>query len=156
MRGGSGEDRLIGGAGEDILIGGLGDDILTGGDDADIFKFVDQDSTNTQVDIRDGERDIITDFTKGEDKIDISEILHTDSNDTVDSLLNEHKIDIAIEGGDNLATADLKLTISDGNSSQEVVLQDAAAQYSSYISDGSITNASAILNDLLKVHDTTN
>ncbi|WP_275664518.1 VWA domain-containing protein [Vibrio tubiashii] len=156
LRGGSGEDRLIGGAGEDILIGGLGDDILTGGDDADIFKFVDQDSTNTQVDIRDGERDIITDFTKGEDKIDISEILHTDSNDTVDSLLNEHKIDIAIEGGDNLATADLKLTISDGNSSQEVVLQDAAAQYSSYISDGSITNASAILNDLLKVHDTTN
>ncbi|MEX0337257.1 VWA domain-containing protein, partial [Vibrio tubiashii] len=156
LRGGSGEDRLIGSAGEDILIGGLGDDILTGGDDADIFKFVDQDSTNNQVDIRDGERDIITDFTKGEDKIDISEILHTDSNDTVDSLLNEHKIDIAIEGGDNLATADLKLTISDGNSSQEVVLQDAAAQYSSYISDGSITNASAILNDLLKVHDTTN
>nr|WP_277812803.1 VWA domain-containing protein [Vibrio tubiashii] len=156
LDGGLGDDFLLGGTGNDTLIGGLGNDILTGGDDADIFKFVDQDSTNTQVDIRDGERDIITDFTKGEDKIDISEILHTDSNDTVDSLLNEHKIDIAIEGGDNLATADLKLTISDGNSSQEVVLQDAAAQYSSYISDGSITNASAILNDLLKVHDTTN
>jgi len=156
LRGGSGEDRLIGGAGEDILIGGLGDDILTGGDDADIFKFVDQDHTNSHIDIRDGERDIITDFTKGEDKIDISEILHTDANDTVDSLLQEHKIDITIEGSDNLATADLKLTISDGNNSQEVVLQDAAAQYSSYISDGSITNASAILNDLLKVHDTTN
>ncbi|WP_049844035.1 Ig-like domain-containing protein [Vibrio sp. VPAP30] len=156
LRGGSGEDRLIGGAGEDILIGGLGDDILTGGVDDDIFKFVDQDHTNSEIDIRDGERDIITDFTKGEDKIDISEILHTDANDTVDSLLQEHKIDIAIEGSDNLATADLKLTISDGNSSQEVVLQDAAAQYSSYISDGSITNASAILNDLLKVHDTTN
>ncbi|MFW7525376.1 tandem-95 repeat protein, partial [Vibrio ostreicida] len=148
IRGGSGDDRLSGGQGNDILIGGLGDDILTGGEDTDIFKYVDQGSG-----IRDGESDVIADFTTGQDKIDLSELLHTDADDTVDSLLQQQKVSIALEGGDDSSNADLKLTITDGENLQEVVLQDAAAQYSNYISDGSITNESAILNDLLKVYD---
>ncbi|WP_052238284.1 VWA domain-containing protein, partial [Vibrio sinaloensis] len=154
LRGGTGDDTLKGGAGDDVLIGGLGDDILTGGSDEDIFKFVDQDASNNSVDIRDGERDVITDFTKGEDMIDISELLHTGANDTIDSLLQAHKIDLTLEGGDNLATADLKLTITDGNSSQEVIIQDVGSQFSDYISNGSITNVSGLLNNILSIYDT--
>ncbi|PTP05054.1 hypothetical protein CWN86_15315, partial [Vibrio splendidus] len=156
LRGGSGEDRLTGGSGEDILIGGLGDDILTGGGDDDIFKFVDQDTSNSKIDIRNGEQDIITDFTKGEDKIDISDLLHTDSNDTIDSLLQANKVDLTLEASDNLSNADLKLTINDGGNSQEVIIQGVGSQFSDYIESGSITNVSGLLNDIINIPDINN
>ncbi|MCZ4309488.1 VWA domain-containing protein [Vibrio atlanticus] len=147
LRGGTGHDTLKGGAGEDILIGGLGNDILTGGSDDDIFKFVDQDTTSSQNDIRDGEKDVITDFTKGQDKIDLSEILHTDGNDSVQSLLDNKQIAVAESNGD------LTVTISQagnsaGENSQQVVLEGAAGQYAGL-------SESAILSDLLKIYDTT-
>ncbi|MCC5519123.1 hypothetical protein BCT65_018960, partial [Vibrio splendidus] len=156
LRGGSGEDRLTGGSGEDILIGGLGDDILTGGGDDDIFKFVDQDTSNSKIDIRNGEQDIITDFTKGEDKIDISDLLHTDSNDTIDSLLQANKVGLTLEASDNLSNADLKLTINDGGNSQEVIIQGVGSQFSDYIESGSITNVSGLLNDIINIPDINN
>lgn len=59
LDGGSGRDTLLGGSGRDTLDGGSGADILIGGSGADIFEF----------ERRDG-RDTITDFTKGQDKID--------------------------------------------------------------------------------------
>lgn len=55
-------DILNGGAGNDILIDGRGRDILTGGSGADIFEF-----------IQDGQRDKITDFEIGIDRIDFSD-----------------------------------------------------------------------------------
>ncbi|WP_065678340.1 VWA domain-containing protein, partial [Vibrio atlanticus] len=147
LRGGTGNDTLKGGSGDDILIGGLGNDILTGGSDDDIFKFVDQDKASSQNDIRDGERDIITDFTKGQDKIDLSELLHTGANDTVDSLLKNNQIDVVESNGD------LTVTISEagtsaGENSQQIVLEGAAGQYAGL-------SESAILSDLLKIYDTT-
>ncbi len=51
----------IGGAGDDILLDGVGSETLTGGDGADIFVFR-----------SDNNRDYITDFQLGVDKIDIS------------------------------------------------------------------------------------
>ncbi|ELP5729583.1 Ig-like domain-containing protein [Vibrio vulnificus] len=141
LDGGLGDDILYGQGGNDILIGGLGDDILTGGDGADIFKFVDQ------TGLRDGERDTITDFTAGEDKIDLSDLLHTDQNDSIDSLLESNEIGLTLNGGH------LELTISHGSSHQTVVIENGASQYQSYINEGSITNMNAILNDLLKIHD---
>ncbi|ELQ2337992.1 type I secretion C-terminal target domain-containing protein [Vibrio vulnificus] len=141
LDGGLGNDILYGQGGNDILIGGLGDDILTGGDGADIFKFVDQ------TGLRDGERDTITDFTAGEDKIDISDLLHTEPYDSIDSLLASNEIGLTLNGGH------LELTISDGSSHQTVVIENGASQYQSYINEGSITNMNAILNDLLKIHD---
>jgi Ca2+-binding RTX toxin-like protein len=51
-------DRLVGHNGNDTLSGGFGRDILTGGDGNDIFHF----------DARHG-KDLITDFTVGEDKL---------------------------------------------------------------------------------------
>ena len=59
--GGADNDTLYGGAGADALNGGLGDDTLTGGADADTFYFNGAFGTDT-----------ITDFTDGEDTIDLT------------------------------------------------------------------------------------
>ena len=61
LYGGQGNDRLTGGPGDDVLSGDRGDDTLTGGAGHDTFYF----GPN-------GGHDVITDFTKGDDKIDIS------------------------------------------------------------------------------------
>ncbi|TDE36582.1 calcium-binding protein, partial [Antarcticimicrobium sediminis] len=54
------DDRLFGGLGDDRLKGGKGDDTLTGGKGADVFIFA-----------RTSGADVITDFGKGEDVIEI-------------------------------------------------------------------------------------
>lgn len=79
LDGGAGADRLEGGNGRDTLFGGTGDDVLSGGNDddrlnggagadtltgglgKDVFVFTDLGSIDT-----------VTDFRRGEDKIDLS------------------------------------------------------------------------------------
>ena len=61
---------LNGVAGNDLLTGGLGHDTLTGGAGNDIFDFNSVDESPVGA----GLRDIITDFTSGQDKIDLSSI----------------------------------------------------------------------------------
>lgn len=61
LLGGAQDDQISGGAGNDILRDGAGSDILTGGAGADLFIMT-----------ADGARDIITDFTIGEDRLDLS------------------------------------------------------------------------------------
>ncbi len=61
LEGGPGADRLYGSAGNDTLTGGSGNDRLSGGADADVFVFSPGDGDDT-----------ITDFTRGEDKIDLA------------------------------------------------------------------------------------
>jgi serralysin len=82
LDGGAGADMLFGGAGADVLIGGndadrlnggLGADTLTGGSGRDVFVFTESD----------GSRDTITDFRRGEDKIDFSGF---DANANVDGI----------------------------------------------------------------------
>ncbi|WP_147126959.1 calcium-binding protein [Shimia ponticola] len=60
LGGGAGNDRMYGGTGQDTLNGGDGNDTLYGGAEGDIFVF----NSFTQ-----GERDIIRDFTLGEDAL---------------------------------------------------------------------------------------
>ncbi len=81
-----GNDTINGGGGDDIIQGGTGVDRLTGGADADIFVFTSiADSapnasgfiSNSPVFNRAsgaGVRDVITDFTPGHDRIDLSAI----------------------------------------------------------------------------------
>ena len=61
LLGGPGDDQISGGAGDDILRDGPGSDVLTGGPGADLFILT-----------SDGALDIITDFTLGEDRLDLS------------------------------------------------------------------------------------
>jgi len=63
--GGLGHDVLNGGGGDDILIGGLGNNTLTGGSGADTFQWHAGNSGH----------DVITDFTPGLDKLDLSQLL---------------------------------------------------------------------------------
>ncbi|WP_205903200.1 M10 family metallopeptidase C-terminal domain-containing protein, partial [Pseudomonas viridiflava] len=75
--GGSGNDVLVGnaaandlkgGAGNDIIYGGGGADSLWGGAGADIFVFGASSDSNRAA------QDTIRDFTRGQDKIDVSAI----------------------------------------------------------------------------------
>ena len=61
--GGAGNDTLLGGDGDDLLIGGTGNNIYVGGYGADTFRFVSL-----------GVKDTIRDFTRGVDKIDLSQL----------------------------------------------------------------------------------
>ena len=63
--GGLGHDVLNGGGGDDLLIGGLGNNTLTGGSGADTFQWQAGNSGH----------DVITDFTPGVDKLDLSQLL---------------------------------------------------------------------------------
>ena len=96
---GSGTDELFGGAGADSLNGGLGDDTLTGGADADTFYFNGAFGTDT-----------ITDFTDGEDAIDLTAItgitgfedltISADGTDAVIDLTSQAGGTIRLEGFD--------------------------------------------------------
>ncbi len=68
LNGGEGNDILKGYDGDDSLIGGLGSDILTGGFGYDSFdfSFLDDSTINKS--------DLITDFTQGEDSINLSDL----------------------------------------------------------------------------------
>ncbi len=61
LQGHAGDDTITAGAGDDILRDGFGSDLLTGGEGADLFILS-----------ADGMPDTITDFTLGQDRIDLS------------------------------------------------------------------------------------
>ena len=65
----AGNDSLSGGAGNDAIEGGLGRDILTGGTGND--RFIYRDTRESQAGAN---RDVITDFMRGSDKIVLSSI----------------------------------------------------------------------------------
>ncbi len=68
--GGGGNDILLGGAGNDVLKGGLGNDTLTGGSGSDFFVFDTTPNASTN-------KDTLTDFTTGVDKIQLSKAIFT-------------------------------------------------------------------------------
>ena len=66
--GGAGNDHLIGSGGQDVLTGGRGRDLLEGNGGDDIFRF-----TNASDSVGTG-HDVILDFLRNADKIDLSGI----------------------------------------------------------------------------------
>jgi Ca2+-binding RTX toxin-like protein len=68
LSGNAGNDFLYGDLGNDRIIGGLGKDVLGGGLGNDVFVF----ATAADSGITVAARDQIIDFTKGQDKIDLS------------------------------------------------------------------------------------
>lgn len=61
-------DTLTGGAGNDILVGGIGKDLLAGGAGNDTFDF----NALSEMGSLSTTRDVISDFVRGQDKIDLS------------------------------------------------------------------------------------
>jgi len=95
LTGKSGDDRIEGRSGNDIIEGGLGADIILGGDGFDYFVFNSFEESNLN------NADTIQDFTKGDDKIDLSaldfiSIINindaTDSNDLFYSYENQYTL----------------------------------------------------------------
>jgi Ca2+-binding RTX toxin-like protein len=70
LKGTSGNDTINGKGGNDIINGGAGYDVLTGGAGNDTFAF----SSAAEIGTSAGARDVIADFTQGQDKIDLSAI----------------------------------------------------------------------------------
>lgn len=70
LTGNAGNDVLKGAAGNDILTGGAGRDQLSGGDGADVFNF----DRAAHSGVAAATRDLISDFTRGRDRIDLSGI----------------------------------------------------------------------------------
>ena len=70
LNGDAGADRLNGGAGADTLNGGIGKDVLSGaaGNDTFVFRTVAESAITATT------ADVITDFVKGKDKINLSAI----------------------------------------------------------------------------------
>ncbi|VVN42897.1 retention module-containing protein [Pseudomonas fluorescens] len=92
ITGGLGKDILNGGDGDDFLIGGLGNNTLTGGAGADTFQWLKGNSGH----------DVVTDFTPGTDKLDLSQLLQGE-NGTAASL--DDYLHFKISGsGDSLVT----------------------------------------------------
>ncbi|MEM8716509.1 MAG: M10 family metallopeptidase C-terminal domain-containing protein, partial [Cyanobacteria bacterium P01_G01_bin.4] len=68
--GGSGNDIIRGGSGDDVLIGGAGKDTMYDGAGLDIYKYYRTSDSGVGL----AQRDVIMDFTRGFDKIDLSSI----------------------------------------------------------------------------------
>jgi serralysin len=70
LRGSAGSDLLSGQAGNDLLAGGAGRDRLSGGAGLDVFDF----DRATDSGLSAATRDVILDFMRGQDRIDLSGI----------------------------------------------------------------------------------
>jgi len=81
--GNGGSDLLSGDQGSDTLIGGAGKDTLTGGLGNDIFSFT------SLTDSTINSSDLITDFTQGQDKINLSNLGFTAIADEANNLNHE-------------------------------------------------------------------
>lgn len=68
LNGGVGNDTISGGNGNDVIVGSFGQDSLTGGSGNDVFRIV------SLLDSIVGTADVISDFTQGQDKIDLSSL----------------------------------------------------------------------------------
>jgi serralysin len=85
LRGLGGDDYLYGAAGDDVLEGGGGRDVLTGGGGRDVFQFTAaSDSYRTA---QSSQSDLIVDFQRYEDHIDVSNLGYTGFGDGTDHTL---------------------------------------------------------------------
>ena len=108
LDGGAGDDYLFGQEGDDQLIGGTGNDTMSGGSGADTFIWRAADA--------DGSEDVIKDFTIGQDKLNLQEVLDPTSDPLSDYLDISANIDgdavvKVFKTGDMRATPDLTIVL---------------------------------------------
>lgn len=140
---GDGHDILMGDLGADTLEGGAGIDFMTGGGDGDTFHFSVGDALFSLTGSLAGFTDVITDFTAGEDKIDLraapSSIVWGSATDLSSAL---GKAEALLAGLDDTAVADIQVGgnaylffSSDGVTANNVVRIDGAGPYHLVSSD---------------------
>ncbi|SJZ98252.1 retention module-containing protein [Photobacterium toruni] len=83
LLGGSGNDLLKGDTGNDVLIGGQGNDELWGGEGKDTFSW--------NHNLSNHDTDHIKDFNIHEDKLNLSDLLHNTTENTIDHYLTLHQ-----------------------------------------------------------------
>ena len=122
MAGKAGDDTLAGEAGDDTLTGGGGDDTLTGGSGADIFVYKPY-SGDADTVPDSGGHDTITDFTDGEDLIDLrgssitdfSQLsMRQDGDDVVIEFAGENSIRLSNFDIEDLGASDFMFADIDG------------------------------------------
>ena len=94
--GGKDNDVLIGGDGDDVLSGDLGDDTLTGGAGHDTFVMAPG-----------GGHDLVTDFSVGQDRIDITALAAAGHGETFSS--TQQGLLITFDTGDTMTLAGVQL-----------------------------------------------
>ena len=129
FHGNRGDDAIYGGAGDDRFYGGRGDDTLEGGADDDIFFFG-----------HSGDNDIVTDFTDGEDLIDLQQFstISGFSDLTITSDDNGVTIDLTAHGGgtirlegfdiDDLDASDFRFPVV-GTAGDDALIGDAGENF---------------------------
>lgn len=118
LRGMDGNDRLVGLAGNDRLLGNDGSDVLIGGAGRDTFVF----SSITDSGATVGAADRITDFTSGEDRLQM-QALHLSWIGATAFSHTAGELRGTVSGSDFLVQADLN---GDGVSDLSIVLQGCA------------------------------
>ncbi|MEW6995877.1 Ig-like domain-containing protein, partial [Colwelliaceae bacterium MEBiC 14330] len=119
ITGGTGIDNISGDDGDDSLTGGVGNDFLTGGSGIDTFIWLAGDSGV----------DEITDFTVGEDVIDISDILQISDGENLNEFLDfesdgtDTTLSIYADGG-NTVTQTIVLDNVDLGSNDVTIIND--------------------------------
>ena len=104
--GGIGNDTVHGGIGNDTIYGGAGDDALSGGADDDTFVFAPGNGDDT-----------ITDFTDGDDKIDLSAFADIASVDdlSMDQREGNTVIDLSGQDGGTIIVSDFDIANLDAS-----------------------------------------
>ncbi|HIF9081738.1 TPA: retention module-containing protein [Photobacterium damselae] len=145
--GDGGNDTLDGGLGDDLLDGGLGSDFLIGGAGSDIFTWSEH-TLAAKASTNNMPVDHIKDFTIGEDKIDLTDILDESNNTTIDDLLKH--VDAKIQDVSKDNKDDVVLTVhNDDSSKQTTIVLDDFASHSDLIG---ITSSHEIVQHLFNDH----
>ncbi|WP_207268232.1 Ig-like domain-containing protein, partial [Pseudomonas sp. FW305-28] len=145
LDGGLGHDVLNGGGGDDLLIGGLGNNTLTGGSGADTFQWQAGNSGH----------DVITDFTPGIDKLDLSQLLQGE-NDSAASLDDYLHFSVSGSGASVITSIDVS-AIAGATPNQTIDLAgvNLASHYGVAPGAGGIIGAAdtaTIINGMLNDH----
>ncbi|MGR5187398.1 Ig-like domain-containing protein, partial [Photobacterium damselae] len=145
--GDGGNDTLDGGLGDDLLDGGLGSDFLIGGAGSDIFTWSEH-TLAAKASTNNMPVDHIKDFTIGEDKIDLTDILDESNNTTIDDLLKH--VDAKIQDVSKDNKDDVVLTVhNDDSSKQTTIVLDDFASHSDLIG---VTSSHEIVQHLFNDH----
>lgn len=122
ITGTDGSDVLHGGNYDDLIIGDGGSDILTGGDGHDLFAWKSGDADHSI--------DHITDFTIGQDKLDLADVLNNSAGESLDNYLDFSKdrgnavLQVFSHGDGNTSTTPDVTIIMDGLGSSVQELDD--------------------------------